>query len=119
MKHFFVVCQERCTDCGGTGIITDPTGLWAEYAKFEKALKKTSIAKHDPEFADENAKAIFDWWANHGYGNREWGDFAPEEEPCGSCDGAGVTRSEVPLQDAMAELVGSAPAMSCPGDAIP
>ena len=85
MRRYFVESEETCPVCGGCGTVQHPT--WAHY--WEEHHGKSLPTPEDDER----------WF-------REWGyDEIPNEEiPCSECDGAGVIRQRVPLEDALAYL---------------
>jgi len=85
MRRYFVESEETCPDCQGTGVVQHPA--WAVYWQ-EHPLGVYPTSREDEQ-----------WFREQGY------DYPPDEEvPCSECDGAGVIRQRVPLEDALAYL---------------
>ena len=82
-REFFVVALETCDECGGSGFVLDPD--WAEY----------SSDYGDPVM----------WFQARGLDVRKEEDLPPEEILCDVCNGEGRRRLEVPLAEALKEIL--------------
>lgn len=91
---FLVIKLERCPRCEGVGIIQHPS--WERYWE---EFKKHFVNRYpSPEEEYEFGR---DFWSFEG---EDLDRLPPEEIECYKCKGLGEIRSEVPLEEALAEI---------------
>lgn len=84
MRQYMIICLENCQWCNGAGHIEHPS--------WKRLRRERGIAA----MSNQEIEA---WFFANGY------DAVPSEDyRCPDCDGAGHTREEVPLAEAVAEL---------------
>lgn len=102
-KKFFVECEQACPECGGQKRVHNPQ--WVALADF---LKKWD--EENPQLGqgrnERRWQAECLWWKQtHGIEVGEEGAGLPwDEAPCDACEGRGILRSRVPLEEALGEL---------------
>ena len=74
MAKFYVVKEDDCPECGGTGVVQN----W--------------MSEYDAWWSEEVGVPAY------GYSD------IPDEEPCEECNGTGVHRTEIELSTALKEL---------------
>lgn len=86
----YVTRKETCPDCRGRGIITHPA--WERYWD---AVEAGYLNQRDWE-------AVYLWWSEEGYSPDR---PPPKEIDCWRCEGRGVLVEEVPLEEALREVL--------------
>ncbi|GIV82179.1 MAG: hypothetical protein KatS3mg051_1533 [Anaerolineae bacterium] len=92
IEKYFLIKRERCARCGGTGYTQHPAwgSYWVEYAK----RFPNGTTEAEKIIAFDNA-----FWRDEGYADPN--RIPAEQEECPDCEGFGVIRAEVGLEEAL------------------
>lgn len=112
MKTFFVICEETCSECNGSGRVHNPE--WIAFGKFEEEWKEANPRPIDDyalitEYNRKWDEAEAAYWQEQGYRiyvdhDESWKNLPWDEGECPDCEGRKIIRSEIPLQEALKQL---------------
>jgi hypothetical protein len=116
LKNTTITIKTVCDECDSTGVVYDPTGIFAHIKRLEDAWEQANpmpAGEHNWYARRADALAVIEADALSDYG---FAKLPPEEEPCRECDGSGRRIKDVPLLDVADALIAHARNRAAGGD---